>query len=76
MKNLKSTQLEYYARQKALDFLRRHVATEEDYNAPDDEFIELHQSEYNTCMDLFIAGYRFADGLNDFESEFEYTHPD
>jgi len=73
MKNLKQTELQDYAEQKTLDYLRRHFATEEDHFAPDDEFIELHQCDYNTCMDLFIAGYRFAEGLNDFETEFEYT---
>lgn len=76
MKNLKSTQLEFYAQQKTLDYLRRHYSTQENHNAPDDEFIALNQSEYDTCMDLFIAGYRFAEGLYDFESEFEFTHPD
>lgn len=74
MKNLKMDAVKEYAEQKTLDYLRRHYSTETDHNAPNDEFIQIHLDEYNTCMDLFIAGYRFAENLNDYETEFEYSH--
>jgi len=74
MKNLEIHEIKQYAEQKTLNYLRRYFSTHEDYNAPDGEFIDLHQSEYNSCMHMFISGYQFAAGVKNLDVNFEYKY--